>query len=202
MKELIKITEQNGNRAVSARELHQYLETEDHFTQWAKRMFEYGFIKNIDYQAVHEFVKHSNGIGGTNKTDYALTIDTAKEIAMIQRTPKGKQARQYFIEMERVAMDKSLMLNSQQKYITGSIEHESSIIAKRDELMYMIKYYLKRGDAGLIANQLGCTIHNVRKVIYEGDNNKKVLKALHQRALENKQGLLFSYQEMIDELKR
>ena len=198
MTELIKITEKNGNRAVSARELHQFLEVTERFSYWFERQLQYGFVKNQDYTGCKVF----NTLANQTLQDYALTIDTAKEIAMIQRTPKGKQARQYFIEMERVAMDKSLMLDSQQKYITGSIEHESSIVAKIDELMYMIKYYLKRGDAALIANQLGCTLSNVRNVIYQGDNNKKVIRALHQKALENKQGLLFSYQEMIDELKR
>lgn len=101
MRELIKITENAGNNAVSARDLHQWLETEDHFTQWAKRMFEYGFSEGTDYQAVHEFVAAKNGFGGKNKIDYVLTLDAAKEISMIQRTEKGKEARQYFIEVEK-----------------------------------------------------------------------------------------------------
>jgi anti-repressor protein len=101
MKNLVKITEQNGMQAVSARDLHKRLNTEDHFTQWAKRMFEYGFIESVDYEAVHGFVSHKNGIGGTNKIDYILTMDTAKEISMLQRTEIGREIRQHFIEKEK-----------------------------------------------------------------------------------------------------
>ena len=102
MQELIKVaTNANGKQVVSARELHEWLETEDHFTQWAKRMFEYGFSESVDYEAINEYVMHSNGVGGTTKTNYFLTLDCAKEISMIQRTEKGKQARLYFIECEK-----------------------------------------------------------------------------------------------------
>lgn len=101
MKELIKITEQNGNQAVSARELHKFLEVQTPFTMWIDRMFEYGFTENTDFEATNFFVNHPNGIGGTTVKDYALTLDCAKEIAMLQRSERGKIARQYFIECEK-----------------------------------------------------------------------------------------------------
>lgn len=101
MQELIKITEQNGKRAVSARELHKFLEVQTPFTMWIDRMFEYGFAENIDFEATNFFVNHPNGIGGTTVKDYALTLDCAKEIAMLQRSERGKTARQYFIECEK-----------------------------------------------------------------------------------------------------
>jgi len=204
MKELIKITENNGNRAVSMKDLYNFLEVKENWTDWTKRMLGYGFIKSIDYEAVSVFIKHSNGFGGTNKTDYALTIDTAKEIAMIQRTSKGKQARQYFIEMERVAMDKLLREQDHRGLLIGSVEHETSIIAKKAELMNMIKYYLKWGDLKQIAKDLNLSYDYVRNVssVSEVQKSKQVVNAMYKKALENKQGLLFSYQEMIDELKR
>jgi anti-repressor protein len=102
MQELVKVTiSSEGSQLVNARELYDWLEIEDHFTQWANRMFEYGFEEGVDYQAINQYVKHQNGIGGTNKIDYALTLNCAKEISMIQRSDKGKEARQYFIECER-----------------------------------------------------------------------------------------------------
>ena len=101
MQELIKITEQNGKRAVSARELHKFLEVQTPFTMWIDRMFEYDFAENIDFEATNFFVNHPNSIGGTTVKDYALTLDCAKEIAMLQRSEKGKTARQYFIECEK-----------------------------------------------------------------------------------------------------
>ncbi|WP_413532746.1 antA/AntB antirepressor family protein [Empedobacter brevis] len=204
MKELIKITEQNGKRAVSARELHNYLETPTRFYEWINRMLEYGFVQSTDYQCLHKNVKMPNG--GTKQAldDYVLTIDTAKEIAMIQRTPKGKQARQYFIEMERIAMDKLLREQDNRGLLIGSVEHETSIIAKKAELMNVIKYYLRWGDLKQIAKELNLSYDYIRNVssVSEGRKSKQVVNAMYQKALENKQGLLFSYQEMIDELKR
>lgn len=101
MKELIKITEQNGNQVVSMKDLYTFLEVRENWTDWTKRMLGYGFDENIDYEAVSVFRHHPNGIGGTTVKDYALTLDCAKEIAMLQRSEKGKTARQYFIECEK-----------------------------------------------------------------------------------------------------
>lgn len=99
MQELIKITErQNGDNVVSARDLYTFLGVNSVFTTWCKRMFSYGFEENIDFIP---FLEESTG--GRPSTDYALTIDTAKEISMLQRTDKGKEARRYFIEVEKKA---------------------------------------------------------------------------------------------------
>ena len=99
MKELIKITEQNGTKAVSARELHKFLEITERFSSWFERMLQYGFLENIDYQGCKIF----NTLANQELTDYALSLDCAKEISMLQRSEKGKQARRYFIEMEKLA---------------------------------------------------------------------------------------------------
>lgn len=101
MKELIKITEQNGNQAVSMKDLYTFLEVRENWTDWTKRMLGYGFDENVDYEAVSVFRQHPNSIGGTTVKDYALTLDCAKEIAMLQRSERGKMARQYFIECEK-----------------------------------------------------------------------------------------------------
>nr|DAF18182.1 MAG TPA: antirepressor protein [Caudoviricetes sp.] len=101
MKELIKITEQNGKRAVSARELHRFLEVTERFSNWFERQLQYGFIEGVDYQGCEVF----NTLANQTLTDYALTIDTAKEISMLQRSEKGKQARRYFIECEKLAQN-------------------------------------------------------------------------------------------------
>lgn len=101
MNELIKITEHNGNQAVSARELHTFLEVETRFDIWCSRMFDYGFAENIDYQHLYKNVQLPNGAIRKVLDDYALTLDCAKEIAMLQRSERGKMARQYFIECEK-----------------------------------------------------------------------------------------------------
>ncbi|QZO89567.1 phage antirepressor KilAC domain-containing protein [Riemerella anatipestifer] len=96
MKALIKITEQNGQQAVSARELHSFLESKQDFSTWIKNRIEkYGFIEEQDF-TLHKFVER-----GTWKHEYVLSIDTAKELAMVEGNDKGKQARRYFIECEK-----------------------------------------------------------------------------------------------------
>lgn len=92
MQELIKIREVNGKKAVSARELHLYLEIETRFDTWINRMLEYGFIENIDCSKLSV---------ENQLVDWVLTLDCAKHWAMMQRTPQGMEARNYFIECEK-----------------------------------------------------------------------------------------------------
>lgn len=101
MNELIPIREENGKRAVSARDLHSFVDAETRFDIWIKRTLEYGFSENVDFQCLIKNVQMPNGGFKSVLDDYALTLDCAKEIFMIQRNEKGKQARQYFIEVEK-----------------------------------------------------------------------------------------------------
>jgi phage anti-repressor protein len=96
MNQLISIKAHNGQNIVSAKELYQFLKIKRDFTTWCKQMFECGFEIGIDFTPVLR-----KSTGGRPPSDYALTMDTAKEIAMLQRTEKGKLARRYFIECER-----------------------------------------------------------------------------------------------------
>lgn len=100
MNELIKITYQNEMPAVSARDLHEFLEVETPYHKWFPRMCEYGFAENEDYAVTDIFVHNPAG-GPQSMKDAILSIDMAKEICMIQRNEKGKQARQYFLDLER-----------------------------------------------------------------------------------------------------
>ncbi len=96
MNQLIKITEHNGNHVVSARELHNYLESKQDFTTWIKsRLDKYGFVEDVEF-TLHKFME-----GKVWKHEYILTIDCAKEIAMVEGNEKGKEARQYFIQCEK-----------------------------------------------------------------------------------------------------
>lgn len=97
--ELIKITERDGQQVVSARELYEFLQVKRDFTNWCKQMFEYGFEEEKDFTPIL-----AKSTGGRPSVDYALTLDTAKEISMLQRSDKGKQARQYFIACEKAAL--------------------------------------------------------------------------------------------------
>lgn len=99
--ELVKIkTNEQGQKLVSGRELHEVLEIGVHFSTWMKRMCEYGFQENIDFS----ILKSGNPNGGIAKVDdYAITLEMAKHIAMVQRTEIGMKVRNYFIECEKKA---------------------------------------------------------------------------------------------------
>lgn len=85
---------------VDARLLHSFLESAQEFTNWIKnRIEEYGFIENVDF-LLDKIIKQ-RGRGGHNKINYHLTLDMAKELSMVERNEKGKQARRYFIECEQ-----------------------------------------------------------------------------------------------------
>lgn len=85
---------------VSGRELHKQLEVQSNYTTWFDRMKDYGFTENADYVVCFPNLE-SEGRGGQNKVDHLIKLDMAKEICMIQRTERGKQARQYFIQVEK-----------------------------------------------------------------------------------------------------
>lgn len=100
MNEVLKINYDNERITLSARELHEYLGIGTQYTKWFDRMCEYGFTENTDYQAISQKRLTAQG-NETTYSDHQITLDMAKEIAMIQRSEKGKQVRQYFIEVEK-----------------------------------------------------------------------------------------------------
>lgn len=103
MNELIKIDYSNDNPVVSARELHEFLEVGTLYKDWFPRMREYGFTEGQDFNLLKiERVQNEGGrVVSRTVVDAAITIDMAKEICMLQRNEKGKQARQYFIQLEK-----------------------------------------------------------------------------------------------------
>lgn len=97
MNDLIKTHEnENGELEVSGRELHEFLEVKTAYKDWFPRMAECGFIEGKDFCS-----KMSESTGGRPGTDHSMTITMAKELCMLQRTDKGKQARQYFLQLEQ-----------------------------------------------------------------------------------------------------
>ncbi|MCE0510888.1 antA/AntB antirepressor family protein [Microbacterium sp. KKR3/1] len=101
MNALIPIREHDGRQAVSGRELHAFLEVGARYSDWFPRMLAYGFAEGEDYALISEYVRSEERGRDYAQADHVLTLDMAKELAMIQRTDKGKQARQYFIEVEK-----------------------------------------------------------------------------------------------------
>ena len=98
MNELISVEiKDNGEYAVSARNLHEALGSKERFSKWFDKAKDYGFDEGIDYtpyQTVHPQNKQEI-------TDYAMSLDMAKEVAMVSHLPRGKELRQYFISIEK-----------------------------------------------------------------------------------------------------
>lgn len=124
MQQLINITtDGQGSSVVSARELHIFLEVRTRFNDWIKsRIITYGFQEEIDFVETEGFTEISvkplsdesegvllenekNPAGGRPQTDYALTLDMAKQLSMVEKNAKGKEARRYFINCERAALE-------------------------------------------------------------------------------------------------
>lgn len=100
MNELLKVTtNEQQEPCISGRELHEFLEVKERYNDWFPRMIEYGFTENVDFSTFTQ--KSVKPQGGRPSTDHIIKLDMAKELAMIQRSEKGKQARQYFIEVEK-----------------------------------------------------------------------------------------------------
>lgn len=96
MNEIIKINYETEQPTVSARDLHDGLEIKTAFKDWFPRMAEYGFEAGKDFCS-----KMSESTGGRPAIDYQITVDMAKQICMIQRSEKGRQYRQYFLDLEK-----------------------------------------------------------------------------------------------------
>lgn len=103
MNALLKVeVNENQEQAVSGRELHMFLEIETPYKKWFDRMCEYGFSENMDYLTVDKNVYGKNGqLMPQKQYDHLMKIDMAKELCMLARNEKGKQARHYFLEVER-----------------------------------------------------------------------------------------------------
>ena len=124
MQELIKVErDENLDGFVSGRELHMFLEVKTAYKDWFPRMCAYGFVEGIDFSS-----KLSESTGGRPGTDHLMTIDMAKQIAMIQRNEKGKQAREYFLQVEKA-------WNTPEMVFGKALQMANKLIAKQKNLI-------------------------------------------------------------------
>lgn len=121
MNELIKVTtNENDEQLVSGRELHEFLEVKDNYTDWFKRMIKYGFEESIDFISFSE--KSDKPFGGRPQINHFLKLDMAKEISMIQRSEKGKQARKYFLQVEKAWNNPEMVVQRALQIQTRKVE--------------------------------------------------------------------------------
>jgi len=139
MQELIKVTTTaQGGEVVSARDLHTFFESAERFSKWFDRMKDYGLIENKDFSSVL-FGTHQNQYGGEKDLqDYCLTIDCAKHISMLQRTEKGKQARQYFIDRDNELKALKTQNNLELYNILNTLTYHVADLTNNQQMMSSI----------------------------------------------------------------
>ena len=124
MNELLRVNYDSDRITLSARELHEFLGIKTSFKDWFPRMCEYGFNESQDFNPLKNERVQFEGDRQVKRTvqDYQITLDMAKEIAMIQRSEKGKQIRQYFLELERKWNSPEAVMNRALEYSRKQVQ--------------------------------------------------------------------------------
>lgn len=134
MNELIQISQtQIGAESVNsvdARTLHETLELKSDFSTWVKKELTL-FVEDVDYIRFHKKMEANNA----TRIEYLLSMDAAKHLSMIQRNSKGKECRDYFIEIEKQKFNTPVQLPSKIELAQMVIESETKIIALEDKLL-------------------------------------------------------------------
>jgi len=173
--EIIPINYDSDRPTVSAKGLHEFLGTKTDFRHWFDRMAEYGFAENVDFSRL---VQKCPTLGGTQDTvDYQLTIDMAKELCMIQRTERGKEARRYFIKVENAWNDQEALMARALKMADAKISKlESKVENDAPKVLFAdavatAKSSILIGDLAKLIRQNGHEIGQKRLFRWLRDNS-------------------------------
>ena len=159
---LVKLND-NHEPVVSGRTLHRELGVNSNYTTWFDRMTEYGFTEGVDYHVCLPNSESKHGRGGHNKVDHVLKLDMAKEIAMIQRTEKGKEVRQYFIQVERD-------YNSPEKIMARALNIANTRLSLLETTLEQMKPKALFADA-VAASKTSILIGELAKIITQNGYN-------------------------------
>lgn len=166
--ELIKVTTNDqGQKLVSGRELHEVLEIGARYNDWIKRMIEYGFTENEDYTTLTQKRVTVQG-NAITQVDHILTLEMAKHIAMVQRTEIGMKVRNYFIECEKVSQNPYANLSPELKAIFAidnkqqELERQQKVIDQRlTNIEENAK--LEPGEYSLVAKRVSSRIRQIQE---------------------------------------
>jgi len=128
---LIPIQNNDGAQAVLGRDLHAFLEIGKDYSTWFKDMCQYGFIAGQDFTPKSGKTSEA---GGRPRIDHIISLEMAKEICMIQRSPLGNQARQYYIECERRARNNVPALSGPELVARALIEAQNMLEEKDQQI--------------------------------------------------------------------
>lgn len=175
MNEILKVNYDADRITVSARELHEFLDVKTRYNDWFSRMCEYGFNENLDYRLVTQKRETKNPKNPvTTYMDHEITLDMAKEISMLQRNEKGKQARQYFIEVEK-------QWNSPERVIARGLIESQKIIENLNRQVIEMKPKVGFFDQ-VASSKSAIQMSEVAKVLdYPGYGRNRLFEILRSK---------------------
>lgn len=191
---LININTNSEEITLSARELHEFLEVKTEFRHWFPRMCEYGFEEKVDFNSVifDQVRLEGNRQVTRSLEDYEIKLDMAKEIAMIQRSAKGREARKYFIEVEKMWNSPEMIMKRALEIANKKIEHLQLESSKKSQLIGELKPKADYTDQ-ILKNTGLVTITQIAKDY--GMSGQKMNELLHSLKVQYKQSdqwLLYS----------
>jgi len=157
MKELLKVDYSKNEPTVSGRELHEFLEVKTKYVDWFSRMKDYGFTEGVDYTLVAQKRETKNPRNPyTQFLDHQLSIPMAKELCMIQRTDRGKQARQYFLAIEKAWNTPEMIMSRALKMADVTIQQlrteNSKLLVDNTTMLPKAEYFDELVDRNLLTN--------------------------------------------------
>lgn len=172
MNEVIKITKTTINNeevnAVNGRDLHRKLGSKQDYSTWIKRRIEkYEFIEGQDY-LIHKFVEQLPS-GAKHCIEYIISLDMAKELAMVENNEQGKKIRQYFIEVEKNARKFS-------EAVSAQVSAMIPVIRENERLRFQLdfaRHFLPQGQPGDL-NEHGVPKTQFRRGYYTSGKGKSV----------------------------
>lgn len=191
MNELLKVNYESERITLSARELHEFLEVNTHFKDWFPRMKEYGFTEGVDFNSLKNEQVRFEGNREVVRTiqDYQITIEMAKEIAMLQRSDKGKEIRQYFIQLERE-------WNTPERVMARGLEASRLVIQKLNQQLLENKPKVEFYEA-VADSKTAIPMDQVAKVLnFNGIGRNKLFQILRNKRILQSNNI--PYQEYVD----
>jgi anti-repressor protein len=162
MNQLISTNQNNeGEIIISGRELHEFLEVGTEYKKWFSRMTEYGFEENINFVRVYQKCRTPGGL--QDIVDHHIKLDMAKEIAMIQRTDRGKEARQYFLRIEK-------MWNSPEMVMKRALEYADKKVIELKQQIQLDRPKVVFADA-VSASKTSILIGDLAKLLKQNGYN-------------------------------
>lgn len=180
MNELINITTTTINNeevnAVNARELHEKLEVKTQFKDWMpRRIEEFGFEEGRDFTVLKN--EHGRNVSWKfSSKEYIISLDMAKELAMVENNEQGRRIRRYFIEVEKNARKFS-------EAVAAQVSAMTPVIRENERLRFQLdfaRHFLPQGKSGEL-NEQGAPKTQFRRGYYTSGKGKSIT-ALIERA--------------------